>query len=245
MERLHKYMARCGVASRRKCEQMIIAGIVSVNGISITSPGYCIEPGKDRVKVAGRVISDTKQKVYIMLNKPLGYVSTARDQFNRPTVIDLVKGVGQRIYPVGRLDYDSQGLILLTNDGDFAHRMMHPSHQVNKEYLALVNGYVSRETVEKLRNGVEIDGKATDTAIVNVAWRKSGKTLLRLIIHEGRNRQVRKMCGAVGHPVEMLKRVAIGDLRLGNLPEGKWRYLTRQEVYGLLNQGRPSKQAGK
>jgi 23S rRNA pseudouridine2605 synthase len=235
MERLHKYMARCGVASRRKCEEMIAAGFVSVNGHRVRSPGCCIEPGKDRVEVKGRIINEEKQKVYVMLNKPPGYVTSSRDQFNRPTVLDLVKGVRQRIYPVGRLDYESQGLLLLTNDGDFAHRLMHPSHRVSKEYLALVKGYPDREVVDRLRTGVEIDGHMTAPAVVKVVERRADKTLLTIIIQEGRNRQVRKMCKAVGHPVEVLKRVAIGDLKLGSLPEGRWRYLTRQEVGALMN----------
>jgi 23S rRNA pseudouridine2605 synthase len=226
-------MARCGVASRRKCEEMIAAGQVKVNGKLIKEPGFKVDPEKDKVEVNGKLLETENRKVYIMLNKPEGYVSTADDQFGRPTVLDLIKGVEERIYPVGRLDFDTEGLILLTNDGDFTFKMTHPSHEIEKEYIALVKGIPTDQELKVLREGVCVEDYITSPAKVELLEKRKNKALLRIIIHEGRNRQVRKMCEAVGHPVEKLKRTAIGTLKLGNLKIGKWRFLTGKEVRSL------------
>lgn len=234
VERLQKYMARCGVASRRRCEEIIQQGRVKVNGKTVTGMGCKIEPDEDEIEVGGTVIKPRGKKVYLMLNKPVGYVSTASDQFGRKTVMDLVKDVTERIYPVGRLDYDSEGLLLLTNDGDFAYRMTHPSHEVDKEYLALVSGVPTGKELNLLRNGVEVEQYVTSPAKVDVAEIKRGKALLKITIHEGKNRQVRKMCDAVGYPVERLKRTAVGPIRLGSLMAGQWRYLTKKEIDRLM-----------
>ncbi|MDI6706359.1 MAG: pseudouridine synthase [Bacillota bacterium] len=234
MERLQKFMARCGVASRRRCEEIIEEGKVKVNGKTVTGMGYKIEPCEDEVEVEGTVIKPKERKVYLMLNKPVGYVSTANDQFGRKTVLDLVKDVAERIYPVGRLDYDSEGLLLLTNDGDFTYRMTHPSHEADKEYLALVNGVPTEKELNLLRNGIEIEQYVTSPAKVDIVEIKRGKALLRITIHEGKNRQVRRMCDAVGYPVERLKRTAVGQVRLGSLKVGQWRYLTKKEIDRLM-----------
>lgn len=230
MERLQKYMARCGVASRRKCEELIVQGRVKVNGRTVKELGVKIDPDADRVEVDGKALKEEKRKVYIMLNKPAGYVTTVRDQFGRPTVLDLVKGVKERIYPVGRLDYDTRGLLLLTNDGKFAHYMTHPSHQIEKVYHATVKGIPSEENLERLRRGIKIEGYVTSPAKAAIIKKYKDRALLELTIREGRNRQVRKMCDAIGHPVIKLKRMQIGKLKLGNLKEGEWRYLEKEEL---------------
>lgn len=233
MERLQKYMAGCGVASRRKCEDIILQGRVKVNGKIVRELGYKIDPSKDKVEVDDKVIKKEKNKIYVMLNKPEGYVSTADDQFGRPTILDLVKGVKERIYPVGRLDYDTEGLILLTNDGDFTYRMTHPAHEIDKVYCALVKGVPNEEELDRLRKGIRLENYLTSPAEVITLEKYKNTALLQISIHEGRNRQVRKMCEAVGHPVIKLKRTAIGDLRLRNLEKGKWRYLTKRELENI------------
>jgi pseudouridine synthase len=236
MERLHKFMASCGVASRRKCEGIIAEGRVKVNGETIKEAGRIINPDKDRVVVDGKQLRPADRKVYIMLNKPVGYVSTARDQFGRPTVLDLVKGVRQRIYPVGRLDYDSEGLILLTNDGDFTYGVTHPHHRVDKTYIVSVLGRPTPKEVDKLRKGVTIDGYRTSPAKISIIGLKENSSVFRVVIHEGRNRQVRKMFEAIGYTVVLLKRTAIGKLELGNLSPGEWRFLEDGEVEALLKE---------
>lgn len=236
MERLQKYMASCGVASRRKCEEIIAEGRVKVNGVTVREAGLKIQPGKDRVTVDGREIIPANKPVYIMLNKPVGYVSTVRDQFMRPTVLDLVKGVKGRIYPVGRLDYDSEGLILLTNDGNFAYGLTHPRHKVDKTYMVVVQGSPSRKEIDRLRKGVEIDGRMTSPADIRVESIQGNKTTFRVVIHEGRNRQVRRMFEAIGYTVVSLKRTGIGKLQLGTLAPGKWRFLEDREVKDLYKE---------
>lgn len=236
MERLQKYMASCGVASRRKCEEIIAEGRVKVNGVTVREAGHKIRPRKDRVTVDGREITPANKPVYIMLNKPVGYVSTVKDQFARPTVLDLVRGVKGRIYPVGRLDYDSEGLILLTNDGDFAYGLTHPRHRVDKTYIVEVLGKPSRKEIESIRKGVEIDGRMTSPADVRVESIQENKTTFRVVIHEGRNRQVRRMFDAIGYTVVSLKRTSIGKLQLGTLAPGKWRFLEDREVKDLYKE---------
>ena len=222
--RLQKYMAECGVASRRKCEEMINQRRVKVNGTFVESQGLQIIPGTDRVEVDGHEITLQEQKVYLMLNKPKGVITTVSDQFGRKSVLDLIE-CPYRIFPVGRLDYDTEGLLLLTNDGEFSYQMTHPGHMVEKCYLAKVKGIPQESASEQLRSGVMIEGRLTAPA--KAEWEKGA---VKLTIHEGRNRQVRKMLEAVGHPVQELKRISVGKLLLGNLPVGQWRYLTQEEV---------------
>ena len=236
MERLQKYMASCGVASRRKCEEIIAEGRVKVNGVTVREAGLKIQPSKDKVTVDGREIIPANKPVYIMLNKPVGYVSTVRDQFKRPTVLDLLRGVKGRIYPVGRLDYDSEGLILLTNDGNLAYGLTHPRHRVDKTYIVVVQGRPSRKEIDRIRKGVEIDGRMTSPADIRVESIQGNKTAFRVVIHEGRNRQVRRMFGAVGYAVVSLKRTSIGKLQLGTLAPGRWRFLEDREVKDLYKE---------
>lgn len=235
MMRLQKYMALSGVASRRKSEEMIMRGKVKVNGQVVDTLGAKIDPDKDTVEVNNKVIRIEKRKIYIMLNKPVGYVSTVSDQFDRETVVDLVdKDIDERLYPVGRLDYDTEGLILLTNDGDFTYSITHPKHHIDKTYIATVKGIPSKEKLRKFQNGLEMEDYVTSPAKVEIVKVMRSSCELEITIHEGKNRQVRKMCSAIGHPVIKLKRVAIGDVVLGNLPLGKWRHLSPAEVQYLL-----------
>ena len=205
--RLQKYMALCGVASRRAAENLITAGCVMVNNHTVTELGTKVNPDKDRVTVNGKAIFPPQKNVYIMLNKPRGYVTTAKDNFDRKTVLDLIPSHLGRLFPVGRLDYDSEGLLLLTNDGDFTYRLTHPRHEVTKSYLVLVSGVPSEQALSALRNGVVIDGRKTMPAKAELKRSESEKSVLLITILEGRNRQVRKMCAAVGHEVLRLRRV--------------------------------------
>jgi 23S rRNA pseudouridine2605 synthase len=228
--RLQKYMAKCGVASRRKCEELIQLGVVKVNGQIIRELGYKVNPEIDIVEVKDKRIKLEEEKIYIILNKPEGYVTTVKDQFNRPTVLDLVDNKGFRIYPVGRLDYNTSGLLLLTNDGDLAHRLTHPRHEITKTYIAKLKGIPSEEELETFRNGIEIDGYITAKAYINILQKSRNSSLVKIKIHEGKNRQIRKMCEKIGHPVIKLKRVAIGEIKLGDLKTGEWRYLSKNEI---------------
>lgn len=227
--RLQKYLSQSGVASRRASEEMIKQGRVFVNGKAITEMGYIVLEN-DTVEVDGSIVLKSEQKVYIMLNKPVGYVSTAKDQFGRPTVIDIVKGIKQRLYPVGRLDYDTSGLIILTNDGDFTYSLTHPKHEINKLYEATVSGHPSEEDIKRFENGLKIEDYLTSKAQFKVKSKLDNRTIVEITIHEGKNRQVRKMCEAIGHKVLSLKRIAIGEVKLGDLEEGKWRELTVEEL---------------
>lgn len=232
--RINKYIAQAGVASRRKADELIAAGNVKVNGAVLREPGYDVEDG-DVVEVNGRRIEAQEKKVYILLNKPLGYVTTVSDDKERLTVMDLVKDVDARIFPVGRLDYNTSGMLILTNDGDFAYKLTHPKHELTKTYRARVAGVLSTEKVWKLRNGVDIGGFVTSKARVDVVKGLPKSTIVDITIHEGKNRQVRKMFKAVGNNVQELERIAIGDIRLGRLAEGHYRKLTREEVEYLKN----------
>ncbi len=235
-ERLQKFMARCGVASRREAESIILSGRVRVNKKVVTELGTKIDEDNDKVFLDGERIQPEKTTYYIMLNKPKGYVTTAKDEFDRKTVLELVSDIDARLYPVGRLDYDSEGLLLLTNDGDFAYKMTHPTEHIPKKYHAIVNGIAGLGHAMKLRQGVEIDGYLTKPAKVEIANVRERTTQLNITISEGKNRQIRRMCEAVGLPVIKLTRVSIGNVNLGNLPKGKWRHLTEAEVK-LLNGG--------
>jgi 23S rRNA pseudouridine2605 synthase len=227
--RLQKYIAQCGVASRRHAEKLISQGRVSVNGKTVTEMGTLVS-ADDRVEFDGKEIKKENRTVYIMLNKPFGYVTTVYDPQGRPTVLDLIEGVKERIYPVGRLDYDTTGLLILTNDGDFAYRNTHPSCEITKTYMAEVKGSPSVNSIKRLRKGALIDGRTTSPAHVEIIENKNTSTVLKIIIHEGRYHQVKRMCEAIGHSVIQLKRTAIGRLELGGLKPGQWRYLLPDEL---------------
>lgn len=228
--RLQKFMADCGVASRRKCEELIENKKVKVNGHT-AKLGDKINPKKDIISVFGKRISASEaQPVYIMLNKPRGYVTTVSDEFGRKTVMELVKNVDSRIYPVGRLDKDSEGLLLLTNDGNLANALTHPSHSISKIYRVTVRQRVDSATLDTLQNGIEIDGRKTKPCEITILIQEERRTVLEFVISEGRNRQIRRMCEAVGLEVIRLKRTAVGPVRLGMLGVGKSRSLTRQET---------------
>jgi 23S rRNA pseudouridine2605 synthase len=232
MERLQKYLAHAGVASRRRCEQLIVAGRVTVNGETVTVLGTQVDPQRDRVEVDGKPITLPRRHTYLLLNKPRGYLSTARDLHGRPTVMDLIPP-GTRVYPVGRLDMDSEGLLLLTDDGELAQRLTHPSYEHDREYHVWVDGRPEERSLQRLREGIELEDGPTWPAEVAVLRRERGGTWLRFVIHEGRTRQVRRMCEAVGHRVRRLIRVAMGPLTLRDLAEGQHRALTRQEQRAL------------
>lgn len=234
MERLQKYLARSGVASRRRAEAMISDGLVAVNGRIITELGVKVEPGRDRVTVAGREVSPTAERIYIMLNKPKGYITSNRDPHGRLTVLDLLPAWFPRVFPVGRLDYNTTGLLLLTNDGELAFALTHPSHEVLKVYQALVQGIPDRTALQKLRTGVCLEDGPTLPAEVDIIETKAGNAMLRIGLREGRKREVRRMCKAVGHPVLELSRVAMGSLELDDLPLGKYRRLTAKEIKALV-----------
>lgn len=227
--RLQKYLAECGVASRRKAEELISQGRVSVNGILVTEMG-CKVSFADRVEVDGKAVSPENAKVYILLNKPVGYVTTAKDQFARKTVLDLIEGIDERIYPVGRLDYDTSGLLLLTNDGEFTYRLTHPKHELTKIYIADVKGVPTEVELERFKKGLKIEDYFTSPANIKILEDYKSGAIIEVRIHEGRNRQVRKMCEAIGHEVKKLKRVAMGRLELGSLQEGNWRFLSQDEL---------------
>lgn len=223
-------MASCGVASRRKSEELIFEGRVTVNGKTVEEPGMQIDPEKDEVRVGKKRISTPEKKVYIMLNKPVGCVSTCEDDRGRMTVLDCIKGVDARIYPVGRLDFTTEGMLLLTNDGELAYRLTHPKNEVNKRYLVIINSALSPEEVKKLEHGVFIEGGKTAPAKIKVLKTQPDRTELTIIIHEGRNRQVRRMFDAIEKEVVFLKRISIGDLNLGELKKGEYRFLTDEEI---------------
>ena len=229
MERLQKILSQAGVASRRASEKLMVEGRVTVNGTTVTELGTKADPSHDDIRVDGRRIKAVEHHRYILLNKPRGYVTTRSDPHQRKTVLDLLRGVREYIYPVGRLDYDSEGLLILTNDGDLAARLTHPRHGVARVYEARVLGEPDAHDISRLSKGVTVEGRRTEPAEV-VAL---GPGRLRITVREGRNRQVRKMCDAIGHPVDELRRVAIGPLRDPKLKSGQWRDLTVQEIERL------------
>ncbi|WP_298652608.1 pseudouridine synthase [uncultured Eubacterium sp.] len=233
--RLQKFMAEQGVASRRKSEDLIRAGKVKVNG-HIAEIGMKINPRKDLVTVGKQKLTNVKNRkmVYIMLNKPRGYVTTVSDELGRKTVMDLLPDFGCRIYPVGRLDKDSEGLLLLTNDGSFTNCMTHPSHEYAKVYRVTVRPAVNDEILFNLRNGIDIDGRKTAPCEVTVLTEEENRVVLEFILHEGRNRQIRKMCESQGLEVARLKRISIGPIKLGMLKQGDYKELSEQDVKKLL-----------
>jgi 23S rRNA pseudouridine2605 synthase len=231
-ERLQKYLARCGVASRRASEQIIAAGRVRVNGAVASEPGTTIDPDRDRIDVDGWSIQPPARQSYIVLNKPIGVVSTASDPRGRRTVVDLVPDVA-RLYPVGRLDYESEGLIILTDDGDLAMHLTHPRHTVEREYRALVRGNPTDAVLARLSRGIELDGKRTAPATFERVGEHPDGVWVRVILREGRNRQIRRMFESAGLDVVRLVRVRVGSLLLGDLAPGAWRELSAAEVAAL------------
>lgn len=230
-ERLQKILSGRGLCSRREAEKWIGAGRVTVNGLP-AELGAAADPESDQIMVDGRPLPGEGKPVYLMLHKPRGYVTTLRDEKGRPDAASLVADCGARVYPIGRLDMDSEGLLLFTNDGDFANRLMHPSHEIEKCYRVLVSGFEPGKE-ELLARPIVLDGYKIRPPKVRLLEARDGKARLEVVIHEGRNRQVRRMCQAAGMQVLRLKRVAEGSVRLGSLPEGKWRYLTEQEIREL------------
>lgn len=231
--RLQKYLASCGVASRRTAEKMIAEGRISVNGITVTELGSQVDETNDVILADGIRVTPETEKHYIAYNKPVGEVTTVHDPEGRPAVLDRFRDYPVRLFPVGRLDYDSEGLLLLTNDGDLMNRLLHPSFEIPKSYLTRVSNRISDEAVRALRKGVIIDGRMTSPAEVRVVRYDVFSTELLITIHEGRNRQVRKMIAAVGHQVVRLKRVRFGPVQLGDLPTGMWRKLSDDEIAKL------------
>lgn len=231
--RINKYIAQAGLASRRKADELIKNGNVKVNGLVMQEMGYSVNNG-DVVEVNGRIIEPIKKKVYIMLNKPIGYITSAKDDQDRLTVMDLVADIPERIFSIGRLDVNTSGLLLMTNDGDFSQKVSHPKNIIYKTYRARVAGQISPERIRKLRKGVDIGGYTTSPAEVKLIKQGSGSAVVEIKIHEGKNRQVRKMFAAVGNKVIDLERIAVGDLYLGNLMSGHYRKLTRQEISDLI-----------
>lgn len=230
--RLQKFLSECGAASRRKAEELIVSGAVRVNGQVVTL-GTRIDPDRDKVTLHGRRVVRQRQNVYVMLHKPRGFVTTMSDEMDRKCVAELVQDVGTRVYPVGRLDRESEGLLLMTNDGAFAQMLMHPSHHIGKTYRVTVRPTVTDEQITQLTTGMMIDGRRTAPAEVRIVTREPERVVMEVILYEGRNRQIRKMCEALGLEVARLKRTAIGNVKLGMLHPGDWRQLTDREVASL------------
>jgi 23S rRNA pseudouridine2605 synthase len=239
MERLQKILSQAGIASRRASEQLMLDGRVTVNGRTVRELGTKADPAADDIRVDGRRIRLPERHLYFLLNKPRGYVTTRSDPQNRPTVLDLVN-VREYVYPVGRLDFDSEGLLLLTNDGDLAARLTHPSQGVSRVYEARVLGVPDAHDLQRLSRGIVMEGRRTEPAQVELrpGRRDEEHATLQITIHEGRNRQVRNMCEAIGHPVDRLRRIAIGPIRDDRLKPGQWRELTADEVARLRGASR-------
>lgn len=226
-QRLQKILSDRGIASRRRAEELIRGGLVAVNG-QIAALGDSADPDTDEITLAGKPIPAARGYIYLMLNKPRGYVTTLSDEKGRPTVASLVADCGQRVYPIGRLDMDSEGLLLFTNDGSFANRAMHPSHEIQKTYQVWVSGF-SQEGFQRLQEPVVLDGYRIKPPKLRLLSYQNDRAELEITIHEGRNRQIRRMCQMAGMQVTRLKRIREGQLKLGSLPLGKWRYLTEEE----------------
>ncbi len=236
--RLQKFLSSAGIASRRKCEELILEGKIKVNGQVVCELGTKIDPLKDEVKYNDKKVELVKEEhTYILLNKPIGYVTTANDQFGRDTVLDLLKKVNRRVVPVGRLDMFTSGALILTDDGDFVYKVTHPKHEITKTYTVTVRGIVEESEVQKLREGVIIDNdyttKPADARIIKID-REKNQSRMEIRIHEGKNRQVRKMCEAIGRKVLALHRTKIGDVGVKDLKIGTWKYLTPNEVKSIL-----------
>jgi 23S rRNA pseudouridine2605 synthase len=230
--RLQKYLANNGILSRRKAEEAILQGKVKVDGNVVTELGTKINPSINKVEYEGNLVNEKHEKVYVLLNKPIGYVTTVKDQFDRDKVTDLIKGVNVKLLPVGRLDMYTSGALILTNDGDFIYRVTHPKHEIEKTYNVTLRGTIESEQIEALKNGVKIDDYITKPAQVKILKIDKEKNISRIqiTIHEGKNRQVRKMCEAVGKNVIALHRAKIGNIDVKDLKIGEWRYLTQKEI---------------
>jgi 23S rRNA pseudouridine2605 synthase len=233
MERLQKILAQAGIASRRRAEEYIRQGRVRVDGQVVTEMGLQVDPRRQRIEFDGKPLTAHEQPVYILLHKPRGYLSTLNDPQGRPIVTSLLQGVTARVFPVGRLDLDSEGALLLTNDGELAQKILHPSYEVKKTYIARVVGQPAASRLKQLEEGMVIEGRRTWPAGVKVLATGKEASTVEVIIHEGRKRQIRKMFAAIGHPVLRLQRVAYGNLRLGDLPAGKYRLLSRKELEAI------------
>lgn len=233
--RLAKYLAQAGIASRRQAEQIIKKGEVKVNGQAVTAMGIQVEPGLDLIEYRGQIVGASVTRMrYVLLYKPPGFICSVKDPQGRPTVLDLLQDIEERIYPVGRLDFDTSGLLLLSNDGEFANLIMHPRYKITKTYEALVRGWVSPSKLDQMRQGMRLDDGMTAPAQVKLL-QDGSDSLLEIKIHEGRKRQVKRMCTAIGHPVIHLKRTGLAFLSLQGLEEGNYRFLTDQEVMNLQN----------
>lgn len=232
-ERLQKIISCAGVASRRKAEELILEGGVTVNGKIVRELGIKADPEKDAIKVKGKLIHIPRRKTYIVLNKPKGCITSVSDPRGRPVVMDLLKGVRARVYPVGRLDYDTEGLLILTDDGELAHALMHPAHEIPKTYLAKIKGVLEDKEIEKLERGMRLREGITAPAAVRKIKRTDSNSWIEITVHEGRYHQVRRMLEKVGHPVLKLFRSRHGPIELGDVPLGRYRYLTPQEVKKL------------
>ncbi len=237
--RLQKYIAMCGAASRRHAEEFITSGRVSVDGNVIRELGTKVEIGANRVSLDGKELELERKKYYVMLNKPYGYISAVKDQFDRPTVTDIIKEeLNVSLHPVGRLDYDTEGLILLTNDGDFTYHITHPKYNIGKTYIATLKGGITVKHLMALRRGIRVEDYKTSPAEVDLLDSVPGQSKVQITIHEGKNRQVRKMFESLGYTVAALERIAIGNVTLGNLAKGRWRHLTSYEVSYLMGKGK-------
>ncbi len=233
-ERIQKIIARAGICSRRKAEEYIAAGRVTVDGKLVTQPGTKVDPELARISVDGKPVR-LEEKVYILLNKPTGYVTTMSDPQGRPIVTDLLSGIKHRIFPVGRLDLDSEGALILTNDGALANKIIHPRYEVNKTYEATIQGFPEPEGMKQLEQGILLEGQKTWPAKLKILGRQKGTTTIEVIIHEGKKRQVRKMFQAIGHHVLRLKRTAYGRLRLGTLGRGQHRFLNKNDIKNIFS----------
>ncbi|MHB8481382.1 MAG: pseudouridine synthase [Nitrospiria bacterium] len=233
LERIQKIISTAGIASRRKAEEYILEGLVTVNGKSVTELGARADAGKDHIKVNGKLINPRQQKVYLLLNKPKNYITTLHDPEGRPTVLSLLKGVKGRVYPVGRLDYDTEGLLLLTNDGELANALMHPKKEIQKTYQVKVKGVLEDAKIKKLEEGVFLLGKKTAPAVVKKQGKTEENSWIELTIHEGKNRQIKKMLFKLDHPVLKIRRVRYAFLELKDLPVGKYRFLDSSEIKKL------------
>ncbi len=242
--RLQKMLADCGVASRRKAEEMISAGEVKVNGVT-AKIGDKVDPKKDKVSVRGKLLDTDVKSIYIMLHKPRGFITTMSDEMDRKCVAELIKDIPERIYPVGRLDRDSEGLLLMTNDGEFANAMTHPSLHIPKTYRVTIRPSITEDQLTQISVGMMIDDRKTAPARVKVLSQESDRVVLEIVLYEGRNRQIRKMCEQLGLEVARLKRIAVGQLKLGMLQPGKWRMLTSEEVKKLTAGAKADKQSEK
>lgn len=235
--RLQKFLANSGICSRRAAEKLIIDGKISVNGIVVTELGTKVQPEKDIIEYNGKKVNVQEKRVYILLNKPIGYVTTVKEQFGRPTVMDLIKDVGVNVVPVGRLDMYTSGAIILTNDGDFVYTVTHPKNEIEKTYNATVKGIFTNEDAKKIENGVKIEDYVSGKAKVKILKIDEVKNISRvqITIHEGKNREVRKMCESVGKPVISLHRTRIGNVNVKDLKLGTWRFLKEAEIDELKN----------